>query len=202
MKRIVYLLITITALVHITCLEAAEPVKEEAAEPVKEEITEPVKEVTSAVLETDMGKIVITFYREDAPKTVENFTKLVNEGFYDGTYFHRVIPGFMIQGGDPNTKDSDRSNDGMGNPGYTVDAEFNKQKHVRGTASMARSRHPNSAGSQFFICVAKTDHLNYKYTVFGKVDEGMDVVDMIVNAKRDKRDNPLKAIYIQKAYLK
>lgn len=155
-----------------------------------------------AVLETDLGKIVIAFYSEDAPGTVKNFKKLVGEGFYNGTYFHRVIPGFMIQGGDPNTRDDNRGNDGMGGPGYTVKAEFNKNKHVRGTVSMARTQDPNSAGSQFFICVAPASHLDGQYTAFGKVVEGMDVVDKIVKAPRDRMDNPLKPIHIQKAYLK
>ncbi|NOY53394.1 MAG: peptidylprolyl isomerase [Deltaproteobacteria bacterium] len=160
------------------------------------------KKDTLAVLETDAGKIVLSFYPEDAPKTVKNFKKLIREGFYDGTYFHRVIPGFMIQGGDPNTKDHNRNNDGMGGPGYTIPAEFNAHHHVRGTLSMARRQDPNSAGSQFFICVARAAYLDGKYTVFGKVVEGMDVVDKIVQAPRDRRDNPLKPIHIQKAYLK
>jgi len=155
-----------------------------------------------AVLETDRGKIVISLFEKDAPKTVENFRKLIQEGFYDGTYFHRVIPGFMIQGGDPNTKDANRSNDGMGGPGYTIPAEFNAHKHLRGTVSMARKRDPNSAGSQFFICVARAAHLDGQYTVFGEVVEGMEVVDRIVQAKRDRRDNPIQPIHIQKAYLR
>ncbi len=154
-----------------------------------------------AVLETDYGKIVIAFYPEDAPNTVENFKKLVRKGFYDGTYFHRVIPGFMIQGGDPNTKDQDRRNDGMGGPGYTIPAEFNQHHHVRGTVSMARSADPNSAGSQFFICVDRAPHLDGQYTVFGRVVEGMGVVDRIVSAPRDHRNNPIQSIHIQKAYL-
>lgn len=162
---------------------------------------EPKKD-TLAVLETDQGKIVISFYDQDAPKTVTNFKKLIREGYYDGTYFHRVIPGFMIQGGDSNTKDDNRSNDGMGGPGYTIPAEFNAHKHVRGTISMARKRDPNSAGSQFFVCVDRAAYLDGKYTVFGKVVEGMDVVDKIVKAKRDRRDNPIQPIHIQKAYLK
>ncbi len=165
------------------------------------EAGEPQKKEDRVTLETDKGKIVIVFYPEEAPKTVENFKKLVGKGFYDGTYFHRVIPGFMVQGGDPNTKDNDRGNDGMGGPGYTINAEFNKHKHVQGTVSMARSRDPDSAGSQFYICVATAPHLDGKYTAFGKVIEGMDVVDKIVKAPRDRRDNPLKNIYIKKAYL-
>jgi cyclophilin family peptidyl-prolyl cis-trans isomerase len=160
------------------------------------------KKDSVAVLETDMGTIVISFFPEDAPKTVENFKKLVQEGFYDGTYFHRVIPGFMIQGGDPNTKDQNRMNDGMGGPGYTIRGEFNHHKHVRGIVSMARKSDPNSAGSQFFICVAAAPYLDGQYAAFGKVIQGMDVVDRIVQAKRDRRDNPLTPIHIRKAYLK
>lgn len=163
---------------------------------------EPGKGEETAVLETDFGKILIAFDSDVAPDTVANFKKLLKDGFYDKTYFHRVIPGFMIQGGDPNTKDDDRSNDGMGGPGYTIKAEFSKRKHVLGTVSMARSADPNSAGSQFFICVAPASSLDGQYTVFGHVVEGMDVVDKIVSAPRDRMDNPLKSIYIQKAYLK
>jgi peptidyl-prolyl cis-trans isomerase B (cyclophilin B) len=165
------------------------------------EAGEPQKKGDRVTLETDKGKIVITFYPDEAPKTVEHFKKLVGEGFYDGIYFHRVIPGFMIQGGDPNTRDKDRGNDGMGGSGYTINAEFNKHNHGRGTVSMARSRDPNSAGSQFFICVAAATHLDGNYTAFGKVTDGMDVVDNIVSAPKDRRDNPLKNIFINKAYL-
>jgi peptidyl-prolyl cis-trans isomerase B (cyclophilin B) len=136
---------------------------------------------------------VIAFYRDKAPKTVENFEKLGKKGFYDTTKFHRVIPGFMIQGGDPNSKDDDRSNDGMGDPGYKIKAEFNDVSHTRGIVSMARSSDPDSAGSQFFIVVKDSTFLDNKYTVFGHVIEGMDVADKIVNLPRDGRDNPLPA---------
>ncbi|MDH4184557.1 MAG: peptidylprolyl isomerase, partial [Nitrospinota bacterium] len=111
--------------------------------------------------------------------------------FYDGTTFHRVIPGFMIQGGDPNSKDAgNRSLHGTGGPGYTVPAEFNARSHKRGIVSMARSQSPDSAGSQFFICVADSVFLDGKYTVFGEVVEGMDVADKIVAEPRDRNDNP------------
>lgn len=156
----------------------------------------------AALLETDLGNILIAFEPEVAPKTVENFKSLLVKGFYDGTYFHRVIPGFMIQGGDPNTRDTNRANDGTGGPGYSIKAEFSSKPHVRGTVSMARSQNPDSAGSQFFICVARTSHLDGQYTVFGRVLEGMDVVDKIVNTPRDRRDNPIKSVYIRKASLK
>ena len=146
-----------------------------------------------AILETNLGKIVIAFYRDKAPKTVENFETLGKKGFYDGTKFHRVIPGFMIQGGDPNSKDEDRSNDGMGGPGYKFKAEFNDVSHTRGIVSMARSSDPDSAGSQFFIVVKDSTFLDKQYTVFGHVIEGMDVADKIVALPRDPRDNPLPA---------
>lgn len=144
-----------------------------------------------AVLDTNLGKIIVMFFPDKAPKTVENFKKLVKKGFYDGTKFHRVIPGFMIQGGDPNSKNADRSDDGSGGPGYSVDAEFNDVHHGPGILSMARSSDPNSAGSQFFIVVADANHLDGQYTAFGRAVEGMDIVDKIVNLKRDERDNPL-----------
>lgn len=151
-----------------------------------------------AVIETTLGTIELEFFPDVAPKHVENFKKLARQGFYDSTTFHRVIPGFMIQGGDPNSKDEDRSNDGTGGPGYSVDAEFNNRPHKRGILSMARSSDPNSAGSQFFICVADANFLDGKYTVFGQVTKGMDVVDKIVAVPRDKRDNPLQKVIMKK----
>ena len=132
-----------------------------------------------------------------APGHVENFLKLAGEGFYDGTIFHRVIPDFMIQGGDPNTKSEDRSEHGMGGPGYTIDAEFSDRSHERGVLSMARSAHPNSAGSQFFICVKLSPFLDKQYTVFGKVVSGMEAVDQIVALERDSRDNPVERVEIK-----
>lgn len=156
----------------------------------------------TAVLETNMGKITIELLPNLAPNHVENFKKLSRSGFYDGTTFHRVIPGFMIQGGDPNSKDDDRSNDGRGGPGYTIDAEFSDMKHLRGIVSMARSSDPNSAGSQFFIVVKDSSHLDRLYTVFGKVTEGLDVVDQIVSVPRDARDNPIKKVTIEKVTIK
>jgi peptidyl-prolyl cis-trans isomerase B (cyclophilin B) len=145
---------------------------------------------TKALIETKFGTMEVTFYPDKAPKHVENFIKLAKAGFYNGTIFHRVIPGFVIQGGDPNTKGQDTSTYGMGGPGYTVKAEFNDRPHVRGTLSMARSQDPNSAGSQFFIVVGTVPHLDGKYTVFGQVVKGMDVADKIVALKRDARDMP------------
>jgi peptidyl-prolyl cis-trans isomerase B (cyclophilin B) len=139
-----------------------------------------------------MGEIVLKFFPEVAPGHVNNFVKLSKEGFYNGTTFHRVIPGFMIQGGDPNSKNSDRASHGMGGPGYTVKAEFNSKPHTRGMVSMARANDPDSAGSQFFICLADANFLDWQYTVFGEVVSGMDVADKIVGMKRDGRDNPLE----------
>ncbi|MCK4596794.1 peptidylprolyl isomerase [bacterium] len=151
-----------------------------------------------AVIKTTLGTIVLEFFEEDAPKHVANFKKLAGEGFYDGITFHRVIPGFMIQAGDPLTKDDDRSNDGTGGPGYTIDAEFNSRKHLRGTLSMARKPDPNSAGSQFFICLKPQPGLDGQYTIFGQVTEGMDVVDKIAEVQRDKKDNPLQKVVMEK----
>ena len=147
-----------------------------------------------AVINTSMGTIKAELMPSFAPNTVENFKKLANSKFYNGTTFHRVIPGFMIQGGDPLSKGSDRSVHGTGGPGYQIKAEFNAMKHERGVLSMARSNHPDSAGSQFFIMVANATHLDGQYTAFGKVFEGLEVVDKIVSAKRDGRDNPLEKI--------
>ncbi len=143
-----------------------------------------------AVIETKFGKIEMELFADKAPGHVKNFKDLAKTGFYDGTIFHRVIPGFMIQGGDPNTKSDDRATHGMGGPGHSINAEFNDTLHKRGILSMARSQDPNSAGSQFFIVVKKSSFLDGKYTAFGKVLSGMAVADQIVNAPRDKRDNP------------
>ena len=127
----------------------------------------------SAVITMDKGgEIKIDFFPEEAPKTVENFVTLAKKGFYDGLTFHRVIAGFMAQGGDP-------AGTGTGGPGYKIKDEFNKHKHVRGTVAMARTSAPNSAGSQFYICFGPQPHLDGQYTVFGQVVSGMDVVDKI-----------------------
>ncbi|MCU0580249.1 MAG: peptidylprolyl isomerase [Desulfobacterota bacterium] len=145
---------------------------------------------TKAAIETKFGKIELKFFPDVAPNHVNNFIDLAKKGFYDGTIFHRVIPGFMIQGGDPNTKDTNKSRHGLGGPGYNVKAEFSSKPHKRGILSMARAQDPDSAGSQFFICVADAPFLNNQYTVFGEVTSGMDVVDKIVGQPRDPRDNP------------
>jgi peptidyl-prolyl cis-trans isomerase B (cyclophilin B) len=145
---------------------------------------------TKAIIETKFGNIELRFFPEAAPNHVNNFIELAKKGFYDGTTFHRVIPGFMIQGGDPNSKNPDKSRHGQGGPGYTVKAEFNDKPHKRGTLSMARAASPDSAGSQFFICVANAPFLDRQYTVFGEVVSGMEVADKIVNQPRDRMDNP------------
>lgn len=145
---------------------------------------------TKAVIETKFGSIELKFFPEVAPNHVSNFIELAKKGFYDGTTFHRVIPGFMIQGGDPNTTSPDKSKHGMGGPGHTVKAEFNEKLHKRGILSMARAASPDSAGSQFFICVADAPFLDRQYTVFGEVVSGLEAVDKIVSQPRDPRDNP------------
>jgi len=144
-----------------------------------------------AVLDTNLGRIVLRFFDDKAPNHVSNFKKLAREGYYDGTKFHRVIPGFMIQGGDPNSKSDNRSIHGTGGPGYKVNQEFNDTPHDRGILSAARSSDPNSAGSQFFLMVARSPHLDRQYTAYGEIIEGIEVVDKIVALPRDNRDNPL-----------
>ena len=141
-----------------------------------------------------LGDIVLKFFPDVAPGHVKNFTDLAKKGFYNGTTFHRVIPGFMIQGGDPNSKNPDRSMHGMGGPGHKVKAEFNSKPHKRGIVSMARSNDPDSAGSQFFICVADANFLDWQYTVFAEVVTGMDVADKVVSMKRDGNDNPFERV--------
>lgn len=160
-----------------------------------------------AVMETTQGRIILQFFPKVAPGHVKNFTTLAKKGFYDGTKFHRVIPGFMIQGGDPNTK-TGKGPAGTGGPGYSIKAEFSDMGHVRGILSMARSSDPDSAGSQFFIVVSDSHFLDHQYTVFGQVVEGMAVADKIVNLPKDARDNPtgegsvIKSIKIEKWPLK
>jgi peptidyl-prolyl cis-trans isomerase B (cyclophilin B) len=135
-----------------------------------------------AVIKTTEGEMVVEFWPDVAPKTVENFKKLAREGFYDGTAFHRIVKGFMIQGGDPLTKDkANERRFGTGDPGYKIKAEFNERPHQRGVLSMARSANPDSAGSQFFICLGDASFLNGKYTAFGKLIKGDDVLEKIGN---------------------
>src|SRR5438093_13166360 len=133
-----------------------------------------------AVIRTSEGEMVVQFWTDAAPNTIENFKKLARAGFYNGTTFHRIVNGFMIQGGDPNSKDpAKESTYGAGDPGYTVKAEFNNHSHDRGVISMARGPDPNSAGSQFFICLAPVRRLDGQYTTFGKLIKGVDVLEKI-----------------------
>lgn len=151
-----------------------------------------------AVIKTSEGEMVVELWPDVAPKTVANFKKLAGEGFYDGTAFHRVIKGFMIQGGDPLTKDeSAQSRWGTGGPGHYVDAEFNEKSHDRGVLSMARAQDPNSAGSQFFICHQVSKFLDRQYTTFGRLIKGEDVLDKIANTPTKSPDRPLTRMNIE-----
>jgi len=180
----------------------AQEVEKEAKKVVETKKPEKSKAAvdSAAVIEVEydgkpLGSIVFKFFPDLAPNHVANFRKLANQGFYDGIAFHRVIADFMIQAGDPNTKDDDRSNDGYGGPGYTIKAEFSKKTHKRGIVSMARGTDPNSAGSQFFIVTKDSPHLDGDYSVFGEVIQGMDVVDKIEGVQVDpKKKNPLKKV--------
>ncbi len=149
------------------------------------------------MIKTKFGDMELVLFPKLAPKHVESFLALAQKGFYNGTIFHRVIPGFMIQGGDPNTKDpSNRAAYGTGGPGYTLPAEFSKIRHEPGIVSAARTADPDSAGSQFFIMVGKAPTLDGQYTVFGEVVSGMEVANTIVRQPRDRKDNPLERIEI------
>jgi cyclophilin family peptidyl-prolyl cis-trans isomerase len=157
------------------------------------------------VIKTSMGNITVQLADDKAPKHAANFRKLAKEGFYAGTTFHRVIPGFMIQGGDPNSKGDDRSKDGLGGPGYTIDAEIGLT-HNRGVIAAARQGDEvnptrKSNGSQFYITIAAAPSLDGQYTVFGKVVKGMDVVDKIAAVPRDRNDNPIQKVLIKNVIL-
>ncbi len=147
-----------------------------------------------AVISTRFGDIVLEFFPEKAPNHVANFLKLAESGFYNGSIFHRVIPGFMIQGGCPNSKPNGKGTPGTGGPGWNVKAEFNDTGHVRGILSMARSSDPDSAGSQFFICHADSRFLDKQYTAFGKVVSGMEAVDAIAELDRNSKDMPRERV--------
>jgi peptidyl-prolyl cis-trans isomerase B (cyclophilin B) len=150
--------------------------------------------MSKAILSTRHGDITIEFLPEVAPNHVKNFIELAQKGFYDKTLFHRCIPDFMIQGGDPNSKNPDKRLHGTGGSGKNVKAEFSKTPHVRGIVSAARSANPDSASSQFFIVVADSSHLDNQYTAFGKVTSGLEAVDKIVAEETDHRDNPLEPV--------
>jgi peptidyl-prolyl cis-trans isomerase B (cyclophilin B) len=146
-----------------------------------------------AVIKTVAGEMILEFWPEVAPKTVENFKKLAGQGFYDGTCFHRIIKGFMIQGGDPLTKDDAQKHRwGTGDPGYKVKAEFNDRSHKRGVISMARSQHPDSAGSQFFICHGDPSFLDRQYTAFGKLIKGDEVLEKLATCPTASQDRPVQ----------
>jgi len=163
----------------------------------------PAAAAEHAVLKTSYGEITIAFWPEVAPKTVENFKKLAREGFYNGTAFHRIIKGFMIQGGCPNTREGGRGMPGTGGPGYQIKAEFNAKSHKRGVISMARSAHPDSAGSQFFICHADSLFLDRQYTAFGEVVKGLDVVDRLagVPCSGSERSTPVERVALESVTL-
>lgn len=159
----------------------------------------PANEV--AIIKTSYGEMKIAFWPDVAPKTVENFKKLAREGFYDGTAFHRIIKGFMIQGGCPNTKKGAKGMPGTGDPGYKVKAEFNERSHQRGVISMARSQHPDSAGCQFFICHGDASFLDRQYTAFGKLSAGESVLEAIasvpVTFSGRERSQPIDRIEVE-----
>lgn len=156
-----------------------------------------------AVIKTSEGEMIAEFWPDVAPNTVENFKKLARSGFYDGTAFHRIVKGFMIQGGDPLTKDPTKeSRYGTGDPGYKIKAEFNDRSHERGVLSMARSNDPDSAGSQFFICLANVSRLNHQYTTFGKLIKGDDVLGKIGDVEvtmsgSGERSKPTKRVTVE-----
>src|SRR5436305_5168447 len=173
-----------------------------AADEKKESPMNATNEV--AVIKTSEGDMVVQFWTDAAPKTIENFKKLARQGFYDGTIFHRIVKEFMIQGGDPNSKDPAKENSyGQGGPGYQIKAEFNDHPHDRGVISMARSADPDSAGSQFFICLAPVRRLDHQYTTFGKLIKGENVLEKIGNTpvernSQGEQSKPTKRVVINK----
>jgi peptidyl-prolyl cis-trans isomerase B (cyclophilin B) len=180
-------LLTLTVVILTSAVFAADEKKEEKA-PMNSS-----NEV--AVIKTNEGDMVVQFWTDAAPNTVENFKKLARQGFYDGTIFHRIVKGFMIQGGDPNSKDPAKENTyGQGGPGYNLKAEFNDHSHDRGVISMARGPDPDSAGSQFFICLAPVHRLDHQYTTFGKLIKGQDVLEKIgeIEVTRNSMGEPSK----------
>ena len=171
---------------------------------VKAEEKKPMNSTNEvAVIKTSEGEMVAEFWPDVAPNTVENFKKLARAGFYDGTAFHRIVKGFMIQGGDPLTKDpAKESRYGTGDPGYKIKAEFNDRSHERGVLSMARSSDPDSAGSQFFICLANVSRLDHQYTTFGKIIKGDDVLEKIGSTEvtmsnSGERSKPTKRVTVE-----
>lgn len=175
----------------VTCSAQEKKAEAKDNKETKKEETKPVTTNEVAVIKTTAGEMVVEFWPDVAPKTVENFKTLAKKGFYDGTAFHRVIKGFMIQGGDPLTKDpSKEAAWGTGDPGYKIKAEFNERSHTRGVLSMARSQSPDSAGSQFFICHGNPTFLDRQYTTFGKLIKGDDVLEKIATTATHPPDRP------------
>jgi peptidyl-prolyl cis-trans isomerase B (cyclophilin B) len=205
MKKVNYIIMFLLPILFLGC-GSEKKVEPLSLKSTKKAEPKPQKEV--AVISTQFGDMVVEFYERAAPKHVESFKLHAKSGYYDGTIFHRVIPGFMIQGGDLNTKGENKSTYGQGghaakfygigkedNPSsWDIPAEFNDIKHTIGVLSMARTNNPNSAGSQFFICAGDASHLDAQYTVFGKVIEGLSVIDKIVSIARDERDNPINRV--------
>jgi len=184
-------------------LVASAVVATAAAQQEKKEKTPMSSSNGVAMIKTSEGEIVVQFWSDAAPNTIENFKKLARQGFYDGTIFHRIIKDFMIQGGDPNSKDPAKENSyGEGGPGYDIKAEFNDHPHDRGVISMARGPDPDSAGSQFFICLAPVHRLDHRYTTFGKLIKGEDVLDKIGNTPVERNaqgemSKPSKRVVIE-----
>src|SRR5216117_1296253 len=177
------------------CLIASALVATTVAEERKEEKTSVNTSNEVAVIKTSEGEMVVQFWTDAAPNTIENFKKLARQGFYDATIFHRIVKEFMIQGGDPNSKDPAKENSyGQGGPGYNIKAEFNDHSHDRGVVSMARGSDPDSAGSQFFICLAPVHRLDHQYTTFGKLIKGQDVLEKIgdIPVTRNSMGEPSK----------
>jgi len=166
-----------------------------------DQLREAQKSKSIVVLQTNMGEIQFALFEKNAPKNTANIKKLVKEGFYNGTTFHRVIPNFVIQGGDPLSKDNNPLNDGTGGPGYYIQDEISSVlKHLEGTVAMANAG-PNTNGSQFYICCQPLPNLDGRYTIIGQVIKGLDIVHKIENVPTDKRERPLKNVVIEKCYL-
>ena len=199
MNRIISIALTIVCIAGVPAKEVFAATK---PAPKKKESRKMTYTDKVAELHTTAGEIDIRFFPDVAPNHVKNFIDLAQQGFYNGTKFHRVIPGFMVQGGDPNTKGTDVNSWGMGGSGKNVAAEFNTVSHKRGIVSMARSNDPNSASSQFFVVVKDSPFLDRQYTVFGQVTKGMDVADKIVNAPRGANDRPNSPTTITKIVIR
>jgi peptidyl-prolyl cis-trans isomerase B (cyclophilin B) len=182
--------------------QAPQGESEETAQAEPEGMTKPIMQEPiersknpHVIIETDYGNIEVELFWDKTPKTAENFLRLTLSGFYDSLTFHRVIPGFVVQGGDP-------LGNGTGGPGYSIDFENADTKHLRGSLGMARSQDPNSAGSQFYICLKDLPQLDGKYVVFGKVVSGMDAVDKIAQVKTGANDMPLEKVIMKRVYEK